>query len=265
MGKYASKVVEQAKAWLGKKESNGTHKEIIDVYNSHTPRARGYKVTYTDAWCATFVSAVSVKLGYTDIMPTECSCNKMIELLKAKGVWVENENRTPNPGDILFYDWEDDGKGDNKGRSDHVGIVEKVSNGKITIIEGNYKNGVNRRTLKVNGKYIRGYGVPKYDKEAAEKPAKSESKPAATNQKAKDAARSFLKSLAGNYKVTASSLNVRNGAGVTKKKMVAIPKGTAVKCYGYYTSVLGTKWLYIQFTYKNVTYTGFASSKYLKK
>lgn len=168
MAKYASKVVEQAKAWLGKNEKDGSHKEIIDVYNSHRPLARGYKVSYTDAWCATFVSAVAIQLCYTDIMPTECSCNKLIELYKKLGVWVENENRTPNPGDILFYDWEDDGKGDNTGRSDHVGIVEKVADGKITVIEGNYKNAVTRRTLSVNGKYIRGYALPKYDAENAE-------------------------------------------------------------------------------------------------
>lgn len=165
MAKYASEVVKQAKAWLGYNEKDGTHKKIIDVYNSQKKLPRSYPVKYTDEWCATFVSAVSVKLGYTDIMPTECSCNKMIELLKAKGSWVENENRTPNPGDLLLYDWEDDGKGDNKGRADHIGIVEKVSNGKITIIEGNYKQAVTRRVLSVNGKYIRGYGVPKYDKE----------------------------------------------------------------------------------------------------
>lgn len=169
MAKYASKVVEQAKAWLGYNEADGSHKKIIDTYNAHTPLARGYKVKYTDAWCATFVSAVAIQLGYTDIMPTECSCNKMIELYKKIGAWVENENRTPNPGDILFYDWEDDGKGDNKGRSDHVGIVEKVVGDTITGIEGNYKNAVTRRNLRVNGKYIRGYGVPKYDKETKKK------------------------------------------------------------------------------------------------
>jgi peptidoglycan hydrolase-like protein with peptidoglycan-binding domain len=169
MAKYANKVVEQAKAWLGKKEADGSHKSIIDVYNAHKPLARGYKVKYTDAWCATFVSAVAVKLGYTDIIPTECSCSKMIELFKKIGAWVEDDSRTPNPGDILFYDWDDNGKGDNKGSSDHVGIVEKVSNGNITVIEGNYKNAVTRRVLAVNGKYIRGYGVPKYDKETAVK------------------------------------------------------------------------------------------------
>lgn len=165
MGKYASKVVEQAKAWLGYNEKDGSHKKIIDVYNSHKPLARGYKVKYTDAWCATFVSAVAIQLGYTDIMPTECSCNKMIELHKKLGIWIENENRVPNPGDILFYDWEDDGKGDNTGRSDHVGIVERVVGDTITVIEGNYKNAVTRRNIRVNGKNIRGYGVPKYDTE----------------------------------------------------------------------------------------------------
>lgn len=165
MAKYASEVVKQAKTWLGLKESDGSYKVILDTYNSQEKLPRGYRMTTNDAWCATFVSSVAIKLGYTDIMPTECSCNKMIELYKNLGAWVENENRTPNPGDILFYDWEDDGKGDNKGRSDHVGIVEKVANGKITIIEGNYSNSVKRRTLAVNGKYIRGYAVPKYDTE----------------------------------------------------------------------------------------------------
>ena len=166
MGKYASKVVAQAQTWLGCKESDGTHKQIIDVYNSHKPFARGYAMKYTDAWCAAFVSAVSIKLGYTDIMPTECNCYYMIELYKKLGRWIENENRTPNSGDILFYDWQDDGVGDNKGVPDHVGIVEKVSGNTITVIEGNYKDGVYRRTLKVNGKNIRGYGLPKYDIES---------------------------------------------------------------------------------------------------
>ena len=173
MTKYANKVVEQAKAWLGCKESNGTHKPIIDLYNAHKPLARNYKVKYTDEWCATFVSAVAIKLGYTDIIPTECSCNKMIELFKKIGCWVENENRTPSAGDIILYDWEDNGKGDNKGTPNHVGIVEKVSGGKITVIEGNYSCAVKRRTIAVNGKFIRGYGVPTYYKEPAEIPKKT--------------------------------------------------------------------------------------------
>ena len=169
MAKYASKVVTQAKAWLGKKESDGSFKVIIDTYNSQKPLPVGYKVKYTDEWCATFVSAVAVKLGYTDIIPTECSCERMIALFKKMGCWIENENRTPSAGEIIFYDWQDNGIGDNKGYSDHVGIVEKVSGGQIHVIEGNKGQAVARRYLKINGKFIRGYGVPKYDKEATTK------------------------------------------------------------------------------------------------
>lgn len=165
MGKYASEVVELMQKWVGKKESDGSHKEIIDIYNSQKKLPRNYKVKYTDSWCATTVSAVAVKLGYTDIIPTECSCQYMIDKFKNIGCWKENENCTPKAGWIIFYDWDDNGKGDNKGWSDHVGIVEKVSGGTITVIEGNYSNSVKRRKLEVNGKYIRGYGVPKYDTE----------------------------------------------------------------------------------------------------
>ena len=163
MAKYASKIVEQAKEWLGRKESNGSHKEIIDVYNSHKPLPRGYAVKYTDSWCATFVSSCAIKLGYTDIIPPECSCNQMIALFKKLGAWVENDARKPQIGDIIFYDWDDSGNGDNVGSSDHVGIVEAVNGDTIHVIEGNYSDSVKRRYLRVNGKYIRGYGVPKYD------------------------------------------------------------------------------------------------------
>ena len=73
-------VVETAKEYLGCKESDGSHKKIIDLYNSQKPLPVGYKVTYTDAWCATFVSAMAVKLGLTDIILPECSCSRMIAL-----------------------------------------------------------------------------------------------------------------------------------------------------------------------------------------
>ena len=158
-------IVKQAQEWIGRKESNNTHKYIIDVYNAYKPLARGYKVKYTDEWCATFVSAVSIKCSATGIIPTECSCQKMIELFKGLGAWVEADNYRPAAGDIIFYDWEDTGAGDNKGSANHVGIVEKVVDNIITVIEGNINASVGRRTIKVDGRYIRGYGVPKYAKE----------------------------------------------------------------------------------------------------
>ncbi len=186
-----AKVVDTAVAWLGCKESDGSHKKIIDVYNGHRPLARGYAVKYTDAWCATYVSAVAVTCGLTDISPTECSCAKMIELFKKLGAWVEPDSYVPQPGDVCFYDWDDNsGKGDNTGHPEHVGLVEKVSGSTIYVIEGNYSNAVKRRTIKVDGKYIRGYGAPDYASKAdvAAAPAAPEA-PAATPAEKGDAVR----------------------------------------------------------------------------
>lgn len=163
MAIYREDIVKQAEKWIGYKEANGTHKKIIDLYNSYKPLARGYKVKYTDAWCSTFVSAVAIAANATSIIPTECGCQEQIKRFVSIGSWMETDSYIPKPGDVIFYDWNDSGSGDNKGYADHVGIVQKVVSGVIYVIEGNYNNAVGIRKIKVNAKTIRGYGVPKYD------------------------------------------------------------------------------------------------------
>lgn len=162
-----NEIVKQAQAWIGLKESDGSHKKIIDIYNTINPLPRGYKVTYKDAWCAATISALAVVCKATDIIPQECSCLRMIDKAKSMGIWVESDAHKPAPGDIMMYDWDDSGSGDNKNNPDHVGIVEKISGNTITVIEGNYSNAVKRRSVLVNGRYIRGYIVPKYAEEVA--------------------------------------------------------------------------------------------------
>lgn len=157
-------------SWVGAKQGGAVHKSIIDTYNGHRPLARGYKAKYTDAWCATTVSAAAIAVGYTAIIPLECSCSKMIALAKQMGIWQESDAYTPAPGDIVLYDWQDTGAGDNTGNPDHVGVVEKVSGGIITVIEGNKNKSVARRDLLVNGKFIRGFILPKYDQETQAQP-----------------------------------------------------------------------------------------------
>jgi len=164
-----NQIVKQAQAWIGKKEKDGSFKVIIDTYNADKPLPRGYAVKYTDEWCATFVSAVGIKCGAKAVILKECSCAKMIELHKANGTWVERDSYVPAPGDLILYDWEDTKpKEENTNRPNHIGIVEKVSGNTITVIEGNKGQAVARRTLQVNGKYIRGYAVPKYEAEKVE-------------------------------------------------------------------------------------------------
>jgi hypothetical protein len=157
-----NKIIQIAKSYLGAKEADGSHRPIIDLYNRHNPLARGYKVKYTDSWCATFVSVVAIVAKMTAIIPTECGCGQMINLLKKINEWQENDAYTPKPGDIIFYDWNDTGKGDTSGWPEHVGIVVSVSGGTIKVIEGNISNAVGYRSVAVNAKNIRGYGLPNY-------------------------------------------------------------------------------------------------------
>ena len=87
-----------------------------------------------------------------------------------------------------------------------------------------------------------------------------------TENKAKEAARSLNKALAGTYVVTADKgLHIRSGAGSGKSSLAVLPKGTKVRNYGYYTDLSGVAWLYVQVAYKGVTYTGFCSGQYLSK
>jgi len=155
-------LVDTAKSYIGYSEASGKHKQIIDIYNAKTPLPRNYRVTYTDAWCATFVSAMAIKAGMANIIPRECSCFYQVEQFKAMERWMENDGYVPKPGDIIYYDWQDSGSGDNQGVPDHVGIVETVSEGSICVIEGNKNDTVDRRYIRVNGYNIRGYGLPNF-------------------------------------------------------------------------------------------------------
>lgn len=155
-------VLEAAKSWLGRKESDGSFSIIIDTYNSIVPLPVGYRLSYSDPWCAAFVSAVGKKVNANDIIYPECSCDRMIQLYQQNGRWMEDDSYIPKPGDIIFYDWDDSGSGDNHGGSDHVGIVYSVVGSTMTIIEGNCSDSVCFTTRTVNQRFIRGYGLPKY-------------------------------------------------------------------------------------------------------
>ena len=159
------KVATWGDQYLGIKEGSAQHKAILKVFND-SKLCKRYTMTVNYAWCQTFASAAGIACGLADIIPVECSCENAIKLWKNLGRWRENENYTPAQGDYIYYDWQDNGVGDNTGWSDHVGIVYSVSGSKITVIEGNYSNTVKKRTLEVNGKYIRGFGLPDYASKA---------------------------------------------------------------------------------------------------
>lgn len=159
-----SEVVEAARKYIGAKIGDNLHKEIIDGYN-HIPNHKGCVMKYTYPWCACFVSFISKITNNLDIMFEHTSCNSMIARYKNAGRWEENDGYIPRAGDIIFYDWDDNGIGDCVGIAEHVGIVEECDGQTIKVIEGNMGNYsvVGRRILKVNGRYIRGFGIPEFE------------------------------------------------------------------------------------------------------
>lgn len=183
------KVCNTIKAWHGAVQGDKTHKYIIDTYNSHKPLARGYAMQYTDYWCATTVSAVSIINGLTDIMPTECGCISMRNLYKKMGRWVEDDSYVAQIGDLIEYEWNDTGYGDcPSDDADHIGIIIEVDtrNGYFLVEEGNMGAGVvGQRKIAINGKYICGFCIPDYKKKAKELTAKepAKTKPASTTTK----------------------------------------------------------------------------------
>ena len=197
-GQLRTKVADNIVEYLGCNEYDGSHRSIIDLYNQIRPLPRGYKMSYTDPWCAAFISAVAQEMGMTDIIYPECGCDAMINLYKAKGRWREADDYSPSVGDIIFYDWQDSGYGDNTGSSDHVGFVYARSGNSMTIIEGNISDSVDFRTLNENGRYIRGYGLPNYSAKAAAMNGESVESEEASEPEPKSGMRTLTEGMVGN-------------------------------------------------------------------
>lgn len=161
MSASANDLISVAQKWVGFSEKNGKFVEILNLYNSHKPLAKGYKIKTTDEWCDCFVSACAIKAGAVDLIGTEVSCERHIAIFKKKGIWIEDGTIKPKPGDIILYNW-DQKTQPNDGFADHIGIVEQQYANTIVIIEGNMNEAVGRRTINVGWGYIRGFARPKY-------------------------------------------------------------------------------------------------------
>lgn len=161
MGVTAQDVLNIMRSWIGYSEANGRYLEILNIYNSHKPLARGYAIKPSDEWCDATVSAAAIKAGAVDLIGTEVGVEKHVDIFKKKGIWIEDGSIKPQAGDIIVFNW-DDSSQPNDGYSDHIGYVEQVSGNTITCIEGNMSEKVGRRTINVGWGYIRGFARPKY-------------------------------------------------------------------------------------------------------
>ena len=236
-------------SWLGWSESNGRHRQIIDIYNSHKPLAQGYKVKYTDQWCDVTVSAAAIKAGMVDLIGTECGVERHVQIFKEKGIWIEDGNIVPEPGYIIVFNW-DKSSQPNDGFADHIGVVDQVKAGVIICIEGNRNDAVSYRSIPIGWGKIRGYAAPRYDKGDAA-PASSGGAPS--------------KEVKGKGQVTASILNVRSWAGLEHPNIKTIPTlkyGTTVEICDTVKDAGGADWYYVLIDGRIY---GFVTADYIRK
>lgn len=265
-GTSAADVLAVLQHWIGKSRAKGTHKDIIDLYNSYTPRARGYKVTYTDDYCATTVSAAFIACDAVKLIGgTECGVERMIEdVFKPAGIWKEDGSITPQVGDIICYNW-DDGSQPNDGWADHIGIVESVDKkaGYFSVIEGNMNGMVGKRNVRIGWGSIRGFARPKYASGSTTTASGSSATKTEATQTSTGAPSKTPKWTGVVY--NCSLLNVRSWAGTenpTIKSWPKLAKGNEVDVCDTVKAKDGSKWYYIRIAEK---YYGFVKATYIKK
>ena len=168
MNSSRKRIISVAESFIGidVRPGSAARRDIVNSFN--TVRPQGYTARVTDDWCAEFVTAVIIRAFGTKIaktyFPLSASCPVMIKVSKAKSIWKEKDSFKPLPGDFVLFDWDDPGRGgDNRGTPNHVGIVQKVEDGDIYTIEGNFHDKVGIREFPVNWRYIRGFVRPLYE------------------------------------------------------------------------------------------------------
>lgn len=228
--------VEAARTFLGCRESDGSHRRIIDIYNQIRPLPRGYKMSYTDPWCAAYVSAVAAQCGLGAVVHAECSCEQMLLRYKADGRFDEPEFAAPKPGDLVLYDWDGDRL------SDHVGIIAELDGDKLRVIEGNKSDSVDYRSIHMASRNIRGFCAPDflslaedYQRPASEAAAPGESGSATSpSQPISPSQPTSPSQPAGSGSAELSLPYLRRGAaGITVKALQTLLIGYGFRCGVY--------------------------------
>ena len=145
------------------------YKDIVDVARSQLGNIGGqpywswYGFDNHVEWCACFVSWCANECGYIDdgLIPKTASCQVGANWFKERGEW-QDRDYIPKSGDIVYFDWDNKETGGQDGVADNVGIVEKVINDMIYVIEGNSNDRCAERIYHIGYSEILGYGVMLY-------------------------------------------------------------------------------------------------------
>ena len=141
-------------ASLGTSNSKLVNIALSQVGNQGgTPYWSWYGYKERVEWCACFVSWCAYQSGDLNItIPKFSAVKDGIKYYQNKGLWGD-KNYIPKTGDLIFFDWQQDGI------SDHVGVVEKVENNIIYTIEGNSNDQCKQNTYRISSNIIYGFSI----------------------------------------------------------------------------------------------------------
>lgn len=146
-------------AWV-----NGTrtgNQALIDLAMSQAGQTGGqpywswYGFSSRVEWCATFVSWCLNQSGYS--APKFASCQYQgVPYFTSHGQWAAGGYTNLVAGDVIFFDWEGDG------RANHVGLVIGTDGTNVYTVEGNSGDTCKVKSYSINSSVILGYGLMNY-------------------------------------------------------------------------------------------------------
>jgi|GEM_PF-2529927 len=118
--------------------------------NNYNKYARDIGVANGQAWCATFVWWLMRTAGVSEgAYPARTTATR--DWFNDRGLYRARGTYTPKPGDYIVFE-----------NVSHCGIVESVSGGYVTTIEGNSSDQVKRNRYSLDNSRILGYGIINY-------------------------------------------------------------------------------------------------------
>ncbi len=231
-GNQIEDLIAVATTQIGYTEGNSTagHGGTTGGSGNYTKYGAWYGIN-PGAWCAMFVSWCANQAGISSsIIPKHASCDIGMQTFQQRGRWQWSRacggSYTPKRGDIIYFRTKTNQVTD----STHVGIVYDANSSTVYTIEGNASNKCQKKSYSTTSAYILGYGTPNYTSGTAGYTT-------------------------GQYKVTASSLNMRDAASSSGTNVLqALPTNAVVNVtlvygnWGYCTYNGITGWIHLGYT-----------------
>lgn len=140
---------------------NGTrvgNQAIIDLALSQIGQVGGqpywswYGFSSRVEWCACFVSWCMNQVGHSEVRYASCQ-NGGVPYFQGAGRWANGGYTDLVAGDVIFFDWDGDGK------ANHTGLVIGTDGSYVYTVEGNSGDTCKTKKYAINSSVILGYGL----------------------------------------------------------------------------------------------------------